>query len=280
MRTRICRILWIVWLVVLLASCSSTKSLKTSLSVEGMSGAELVENVMANAGGWDALSAKMTLSVDMGGKDATVTKVSGTLRIRKGQVIQMSIAPLLGIEVARVEISPEGVLVIDRMHKRYVEVPFAELKMLSNADLDFHTLQALFLNELFLPGKENLTSRDISSFKIETIADKAVLDVKRTKRFSYQFITRLPEALLTESRIGLKGTSYLLKWGYDDFRSLGHKSFPTDMQISFEGGRKPVRASFALSRLTIDTDWETHTEISRKYEKMELGDILKQLLKR
>ena len=197
MTKRIFQIFGVVLMVVLLASCSATKSLKKSHSIEGMTESEFVENVIENAGGWNALTAKMSLSLDWEGKGET--KVSGTLRIKKGEVIQLSIAPLLGIEVARAEISSDGVLVIDRMNKRYVEVSFAEVKALANADLDFHTLQALFLNELFLPGKDDLTSRDASSFRVEVGLDGVTLDVKKAKRFSYRFLTQAPEALLKES---------------------------------------------------------------------------------
>lgn len=277
MTGRIYTILWTVALVLMLASCSSTKSLKNAHSIEGMTETEYVENVIANAGGREALTAKMSLSVDLEGKGAT--KVNGTLRIKKGEVIQMSIAPLLGIEVARAEISPDGVLVIDRMNKRYVRVSFIELKALANADLDFHTLQALFLNELFLPGKGDLTARDVSSFRVEEESDGVALDVKKAKRFTYQFLTQAPEALLKESCIGLAGTPYLLRWKYDAFRALGQKQFPADMCVSFEGGKRPVKASFALSRLSVNSNWETHTKVSNKYEKVELEDILKLLLK-
>ena len=200
------------------------------------------------------------------------------LRIKKGEVIQLSIAPLLGIEVARAEISPDGVLVIDRMNKRYVEVSFAEVKALANADLDFHTLQALFLNELFLPGKDDLTSRDASSFRVEVGLDGVTLDVKKAKRFSYRFLTQAPEALLKESCIGLMNTPYRLKWEYAGFRPLDAKLFPSEMQVSFLGAKKPVKASFALSRLSTNADWDTHTEVSKRYEKVELEDILKLLL--
>ena len=278
MTRRFYHILGIAMLVALLASCSSTKSLKKSHSIEGMTEMEYVEKVVSNAGGWDALTAKMSLSIDLEGKGAT--KVNGTLRIKKGEVIQMSVAPLLGIEVARAEISPDGVLVIDRMNKRYVEVSFAEVKALANADLDFHTLQALFLNELFLPGKGGLTSRDVSSFQVEVGPDGVVLDVKKAKRFSYQFLTQAPEALLKESCIGLVGTPYLLKWKYGDFRALGRKQFPTDMQVSFEGAKKPVKAAFALSRLSTNADWEMRTEVSKRYEKVELEEILKIIIKK
>ena len=109
---------WVMMLM-LMVSCSSTKTLKKSSFIDGMSEKEYVENVISNTSGWDALTAKMSLAIDLEGKGAT--KVNGTLRIKKGEVIQMSIAPLLGIEVARAEISPDGVLVIDRVNKRYVK---------------------------------------------------------------------------------------------------------------------------------------------------------------
>ena len=272
------RLLGVLCLIGVMASCSSSRSLKKSASIDGMSEAEYVEHVIANAGGWEALTAKMSLSIDIEGKGDT--KVNGTLRIKKGEVIQMSIAPLLGIEVARAEISPDGILVIDRMNKRYVRVSFAEVKSLANADLDFHTLQALFLNELFLPGKGDLTSRDISAFSVGNNASGVVLEVKKPRRFSYRFLTQAPEGLLRQSSIGLMGTPYLLDWSYDDFRALGQKSFPAEMKVSFEGGKKAVKAAFGLSRLSVNSDWKTHTEVSGKYEKVELADILKLLMKK
>lgn len=276
MTRRLYHILGIAVLVLLLASCSSTQSLKKSQSIEGMTETEYVESVISHAGGWDAMTAKMALSIDWEGKGTT--KVNGTLRIKKGEVVQLSIAPLLGIEVARAEISPDGVLVIDRMNKRYVEVSFAEVKALANADLDFHTLQALFLNELFLPGKDDLTSRDASSFRVEVGLDGVTLDVKKAKRFSYRFLTQAPEALLKESCIGLMNTPYRLKWEYAGFRPLDAKLFPSEMQVSFLGAKKPVKTSFALSRLSTNADWDAHTEVSKRYEKVELEDILKLLL--
>ena len=276
MTRRIFHIFGVVLMVMLLASCSATKSLKKSHSIEGMTETEFVENVIENASGWEALTAKMSLTLDLGRKGET--KVSGTLRIKKGEVVQLSIAPLLGIEVARAEISPNGILVIDRMNKRYVEVSFAEVKALIKADLDFHTLQALFLNELFLPGKGDLTARDASSFKVEPEAEGVWLNVKRAKRFGYHFLTEAPEALLKESYIGLNGTPYGLRWKYDDFRALERKQFPVDMKLAFEGGKKPVKAAFALSRLSTNGDWEARTEVSKKYEKVKLEEILKILL--
>lgn len=277
MKTWICHAFGLVILISILSSCSASKSLKKSHSIDGMSEMEYLENVMARSGKRDALTGKMTMSIHLGGKQ--VAKVNGTLRIKKGEVIQLSVAPLLGIEVARAEIAPGGVLIIDRLNKRYVEASFGELKSFSNADLDFLSLQALFLNELFLPGRVGLSTVNTSAFDMELEADRVVLNVKKKKRFSYQFYTSLTDASLKETCIGLIGTPYLLRWKYDDFRKLGQMRFPSDMLVTFEGGEKVVQATLNFSRLSMDADWKTHTEVSEKYKKVELGDILKLLVK-
>lgn len=277
MRKSLFRYTCLCVLVVFVASCSSTKLMKKSDSIGSLSEAEYMEKVITQASTWQAVTAKMSASLNLNGK--RTGKLGGTLRIKRGEVIQLSIAPFLGIEVGRAEISPRGLLVIDRVNKRYVEVSFHELKQLANVDLNFHILEALFLNEIFLPGKEHLTLRDASSFRLTVSQPEVHLAVKKAKTFSYHFRTEAPEGLLKESRIALQGTPYALNWQYDTFRPLEQHLFPTAMTVSFEGGKQPTDATFQLSRLSTDADWESHTEVSKKYQKVELHEILKMLVK-
>lgn len=279
MKLRIERLLTIILLALFVVSCSTTKNAKKADFIEGLSEKEYWENVLSNCGGMEreALTAKMSLALDVSGK---TTRVNGTMRIKKGEVIQLSIAPLLGIEVARAEISPYGVLVIDRMNKRYVRVSFTELQELANAQLDFHTLQALFLNEIFLPGKKELTSRDFKAFEMEQVGREVRLDVRKTKGFAYSFLTEVPDALLKESSVGVKGMSYGLIWKYDNFRPFGQKPFPNFMKLSLQGAKKTTNASFSLSRLSTNSNWETRTKVSDRYEQVKLEDLIKQLLKK
>ncbi len=264
-------------LAVLAASCSSTKNLGKGSLIGNMTEKEYVNEVITHASGWDALTAKMSLTVNTGSKSPT--RLGGSLRMKRGEVIQLSVTYLLGIEVGRAEITPDGLRVIDRVNKRYVDVPFSELKALTNADLDFHTLQALFLNEIFLPGKEALTARDASAFRVLPEEQSAWLEVKRAKTFNYRFLTDTSDAQLKETRIGLTGTPYGLSWQYAKFRPLEQRSFPCYMNVTFEGGKKPVSATFELSRLSTDSDWDTQTSLSKKYERIELQELLKVLLK-
>ena len=126
----------------------------SSGGIKELSDTKYLEEVIKNAPSFDSFSSKMRLTINLDGKE---TSVNGSLKMKKNDLIQLSIAPILGIEVARIEISKDSVLVIDRINKRYVYVPISTLSFLANGDMNFYTLQALFFNELFLPGKQEVT---------------------------------------------------------------------------------------------------------------------------
>lgn len=145
------RYLYVLVALVLVASCSSTRKLEKTPMIGGLTGEAYMEKVIELSPSWKTVSGKVALTLNMEGqKDA---KVSATLRLKRGESIQLLVAPLLGIEVARLEITPGGLLAVDRLNKRYVNVSFEELSRLANTDLSFNILQSLFLNELFYREK-------------------------------------------------------------------------------------------------------------------------------
>ena len=153
----VCRL--VVWsLSVCLASCSISRNIKTSPFIEGMSESEYVEKVSLHQKGWETLSARLSLELDVDGRKTH--KLAGSLRVKRGEVIQLSLAPVLGIEIGRAEITPDGLLVIDRMNKRYVQLAYSELEEFSHVDLSYELLQALVLNEMFVPGESAWNERD------------------------------------------------------------------------------------------------------------------------
>lgn len=260
------------------ASCSSSRHAVQTPMIGELTGADYMEKVIEWTPKWDALTAKvgLDLQLDKGGSP----HVNGTLRIKRGKVIQLSVAPLLGIEMARMEITPEQVLLVDRLHKQYVEVSFEALSSLANTELDFHILQSLFLNELFLPGKPQLAVTDAVHFHITPAAGRALLETKSGRALTYRFWTTAGEGWLEQTSIGLKGTDYSMDWLYTDFGNLEGKTFPQHMKVSL-GNRERVKFALdmKLSRISAGGNWEERTELSSKYKKIELHELLKMLLK-
>lgn len=262
-------------LVLLLVSCkTSDKSAKTSGDVT-LSGRAYLEEVVLNTPPINALSSKMKFTLNVGGQHTTV---GGSLRIKRGDVIQLSIVPLLGIEVARVEISPDSVLIVDRMNKQYVSVSLQELPLLAGAEVDYHTLQSLFLNDYFLPGHQQLEASDLSSFTIKEAADQLAIHAKKGRKLNYSFMARLQPAQLCTTRIETR-SKYHLEWQYADFKAFQGKDFPHSMSLRIEGTDKPLSAGFSLARLSADDGWVSRTTVSRKYKKVSAEELFKKLLK-
>ena len=91
-------------------------------------------------------TSKVRVTITQEGKDVTT---SGNLRMRYGDVIQLTLVdPLLGIaEIGRLELSPDKVLIIDRVNKRYVDTNYEEFSAWKSRNIDFNTIQEFFWQE-------------------------------------------------------------------------------------------------------------------------------------
>lgn len=99
--------IYVVCLIVLASSCRSLRYAERTPMIGGLKGEEYQEKVISGLPHWNCVTGKVALNLNVdGGKN---TKLSATLRMKKGEVIQLSVAPLLGIEVARLEISPDRI---------------------------------------------------------------------------------------------------------------------------------------------------------------------------
>ena len=263
--------------VVVVTSCSSTKKLSKSVSVGNLTQKEYIDKIIDNGNMYDAVSAKSVFTLSLGNKEPL--SVGGSLKIKKGKAIMLSATPLLGIEVARMEITPSGVLVIDRMKKRYVKVTFGELNAYLNNNLDYNSLESLFLNSIFIPGVNSLTSRDSDHFIVTKEGDNVLLSLDNSKKLGYTFKTSSLDGLLTQSDIYIKGSQYKLQWRYNKFKPFLNGVFPSNMNVNIDGIDKKLSLEIYLTKLTNNSDWEVTTDISQRYQEVGLSDILKMLSK-
>ena len=95
----------------------------SSSSVAGLQDAELaskmVQRINANRHTEEYLTAKAGVKLESGRNNVSV---NGTLRMKRDEVIQLSLAFLGLMEVGRMEITPDYFMLIDRMKQQYVRV--------------------------------------------------------------------------------------------------------------------------------------------------------------
>lgn len=133
---------WGILLLLLLASCRSSKSLQSSTG----------EQVRY-------LSSRVKLTVPS--RNAVLT-VSGTMKLKSGERMQMSfLMPILRSEVARLEVTPDDILLVDRMGKRYVRATREELEDLLPREADFARLEQLLFDAARPDGKRSLSGTEV-----------------------------------------------------------------------------------------------------------------------
>ena len=143
-------VFYLLLLVVMLAGCKSTKNITSSVPV-----AEPCY-----------LSSKLQLTIPSG-SDGSIT-TGGTMKMKGGERVQLSILmPILRTEIARLEITPDEVLLIDRMNKRYVRASRKELDDILAKDARFSKLEKLLLSASRPEGKAELSGKELGIPSLE-----------------------------------------------------------------------------------------------------------------
>lgn len=280
--------------ILLLASCASKKTaadltptLPTAASGTKTAAAEQAAFVQRVADG--RLTAKnIVAAADFrlvgGGKDLSC---DGKIAMRRDEVIRLQLLlPIIRTEIARIDFTPDYVLLVDRFHKEYIKASYKDVPFLADNGLSFYSLQALFWNQLFLPGEKSLADSQLKKLGCNMAAVAAAVPVTyRNGNISYEWTADKATALIKAADITYKsaqhGTSSL-HWTYDNFGKVAGKAFPLSQQFAASttvgGKQQSAQLTVKMSSPKTSSDWDTATELSSKYKKIEAQDILKKLL--
>ena len=148
-------------LCLLLAACASKKHAASTSTVVPEGQTAVVSSSQDNTKPADAkqkkqetcITSRLRLDLAAGGRNASV---GGTLRMKRDDVIQLSLTTFGILEVARIEMTPEYFMLIDKMGRQYMKSSYSSRSFLRDADIDFRTLQAFFWDEQtsYIPGWE------------------------------------------------------------------------------------------------------------------------------
>lgn len=92
------------------------------------------------------------------------------IRWSRNRALQISILPLMGVEICRMVLTPDTVYLIDRYHKQYVKESVDEWQRRSSFDISFGSIQSLFLARPFLPGGKILPD-DVVLFDVAAVGE-------------------------------------------------------------------------------------------------------------
>ena len=288
--------------ILLLGSCGSSKNLQgagsssasqqkenatkvsDSHQSETLKKLTFVQKVSDNQVYTKNIVGNMSFNLQAGDKDVTVP---GKLSMRKDEIIRIQLfIPILGTEVGRLEFTPDHVLIIDRLHKEYIKADYTQVDFLKKQGISFYSLQALFWNQLLLPGERTVKQSDLKKFdaRLDVTGDNVPVSFKNGN-MTYSWTANRTTGRITAADVVYKSTqngTSNLHVDYGNFKSVGVKMFPATLNLTMTTTatkkKQMAKINLELNQVKTDSKWSTQTEISSKYKQISPTDVLSKIL--
>lgn len=157
----------------LLISCGTKKQATTSVgnipTQETVTPAETVPQEEA------CVTAKLGLTLVTNDRSVAL---GGALRMKRNDVIQLSLITFGILEVARIEMTPDYFMIINKMERQYVKAAYSDVSFLKDAGIDFRTIQSYFWDEQTSSPKAWQRS-DFVSLGGRTFPTKHIISIAR-----------------------------------------------------------------------------------------------------
>lgn len=262
----------IVSLTIYSSSCKSKKHvLKTSIKEYGFSYlyARMLENQMQ----FDYLSAKFNLVY---GHGKNKTNLRGQIRIKDDSLIWISFTPALGIEAARVMLTNDSIMFINRLNKTYFSGKYELIDSLLHTTIDFSLLQSMLVGN-------DLTQYDVNKFR-STVDNGMYRMTIRERRKIRRYIRKgeIDTRVLVQqiwlnpetyriARVDVKeqgeNENNKLQVYYSDYINIDGQLFPSKIRVEITS-QKSVFITVDFSKATINNPLSFPFKIPDKYENL------------
>ena len=183
--------------------------------------------------------------------------VTANVRIEYDQAIWISVTALMGIEAARVLITPDSIKMINRLKGEYLQEPFEYLYQFTTDKLDFNSLQQLLVGnvvqqtltrdtQIWKNGRGYSVQGNLGSYDYTVQLDSAY----RPMRTTWEDVRQ----------------NELIEASYADYQHAAGQRFPNQMGISVAAPGLKIQAEMRFSRIVYDEILDMPFRIPDRYK--------------
>lgn len=200
--------------------------------------------------------------------------LNGRLNIEHGKRLCMTVT-VLGIEVARVEVNRENVVIVDKFDKLYTELTIEEFaeRMNLQDEMRYEALECLLLGRIFIPGSGEAEVRDFKKMNWAMKDDNLTGELTKP-RYSLEYVidkdNRLTNTIVT-AKDG--SVSKSVAFMYKGYQTVEGGEFATQEQITLINDNKAVKADLTLSAPIMGKTWTSFTP-TEAYKKVTFQELL------
>ncbi|MBR5102807.1 MAG: DUF4292 domain-containing protein, partial [Muribaculaceae bacterium] len=221
---------------------------------------------------WTTMQAGGDIEIKAAGKSHSA---SMQMRMVKDQSIMISMrVPILGIEVVRLVVTGDTLLVVDKLHKRYLRENISLLT--GDLPLNVSTLQELFLGRAFVIDKGALSTKlsDEIDVTIAKNGERNVTPKKQPKDLKYWFIFDEIGKITSTHVTPTDDSSKEYKVTYSNIKNTDAGNVASDVKVATKIKGSDVALNIDYDSFKWNKKVEIDTNVPNKYKRIEAKSLL------
>ncbi|RYU86173.1 DUF4292 domain-containing protein [Mucilaginibacter terrigena] len=203
---------------------------------------------------FNTFSGKAKTKLDINGNSNDVTL---NIRVARDQKIWISITAIIGIEVARAQITPDSIIVVNRLQSVYLKKPFSYVYTYASRQVNFKTLQALLVGNA-IPELLN-TNANFQTEGANTALSGNLQDLV------YKLLLG-PDLKVTQTNLSNAVARQTLQVANNVFIQADNRVIPSQIDIASTAGDKKIQVNLRYTQAEFDKPLEYPFSIPKSYE--------------
>ncbi len=200
--------------------------------LSAISGANLVFN---------SLTIKAKADLDIDGKS---NDVGMSIRIKKDQIIWISVTAIAGLEVARAIITPDSVKILNRLESTYIRKPFSYIYSFTNEQVTFKTVQDILIG--------NSTGEFVTNPGAQIVTQGNQTTIKGSLKGLEYFLRFNESNKLNQTNLKDNAASQNLTVNYGNFLAIGNMLAPQIVNVQSAAGQKNIKIDLEYARIGLN----------------------------
>ncbi len=247
-------------LILSAGACSSRKAANTSAGMaKELSKKEtnaLMEGIDNSRITYQSFNTKARTKLNVDNKSFNATL---NIRIKNKEVIWISANAFLGIEAARIMITPDRIQIINRLQSTYVDRPFSYIYEFASRELSFEDLENLLVGNIprFYENPESKHFIAANNYQITGTTPTLGYEIKLNPEFN------ILSALLSET-----SKDQNLLFSYESYQNVGERSVPAGVNLDLRAPKTKLNAIMSYDDISFNEQLSFPFQVPERYKKI------------
>ncbi len=258
--------------VLLLGACKSIQLGNQSGVLRTYRSHKVLEKVIDNQPDFQKMQAgKLNAKFMFGDKKFSS---GGSVNYLEDSIFILSIQPLLGIELFRLEITKEHIMVLDKMNRRYVKESIDDLMQFMGNDMPLVRLDALLKNQLFAIGNDSYfqEKRESDATVVETQDSYLIRFLEN--EINHEFEVDKIHYGIDKVKLSTLADDGHLSVSYNSKQLIDDMLFPTVLLFEVVTPQFTGSCEINMSRISINDKVNVKPISLNRYKQMGLEEIM------